>query len=236
MHINTYFDKIYLLNLFRRPDRLAQSKSRLDLIGIDYQVFNGVDGSVMNFVWKKVGNEYFTNPAYLACSISHLSIYQDALSRGYEKILIIEDDNMINKNIMGIFDEFNIPEWSDLLYLGYIPLNDDCSMWDYNRYGINSENSISDRIFSPKNLWGLFAYGIRRSLMEEMINIYNLEFPMEIDRYFVQKIQTRGRSLAVVPQIFCCQDGVHSDNLGFAPPGMMQKSVDVRFAKLEDYI
>lgn len=236
MHINTHFDKIYLLNLFRRPDRLAQSKSRLDLIGLNYQVFNGVDGSVMNFVWNKVGNEYFTNPAYLACSISHLSIYQDALSRGYERILIIEDDNMINKNIMGIFDEFNISEWSDLLYLGYIPLNDDCSMWDYNRYGINSENSISDRIFSPKNLWGLFAYGIRRSLMEEMVNIYNLEFPMEIDRYFVQKIQTRGRSLAVVPQIFCCQDGVHSDNLGFAPPGMRQKSVDTRFAKLEDYI
>lgn len=236
MHINTYFDKIYLLNLFRRQDRLHQSKSRLDPLGLNYEVFNGVDGSVMNHIWSKVGNGYFTNPAYLACSLSHLSIYQDAISRGYQRILIIEDDNLVNRNMVQIFDEINIPEWSDLLYLGYIPLNDDCSMWDYNRYGINSENAISDRIFSPKNLWGLFAYGIGRSLMEEMVDVYNLEFPMEIDRYFVQNIQTRGGSLAIVPQIFCCQDGVHSDNLGFTPPGMMQKSVDVRFAKLEDYI
>ena len=236
MHINTYFDKIYLLNLFRRPDRLVQSKSRLESVGIKYEVFNGVDGSVMNYIWMKTGNDHFTNPAYLACSISQLSIYQDAISNGYQRILIVEDDNLVSKNAIQTFEEMEIPEWGDLLYLGYIPLSDDCSMWDYNRYGINGENAISDKIFSPKNLWGLFAYGIGRSLMDEMVNVYNLEFPMEIDRYFVQKIQTRGRSLAVVPQIFCCQDGVYSDNLGFAPPGMKQKSIDTRFAKLEDYI
>lgn len=236
MHINTYFDKIYLLNLFRRSDRLLESKSRLDPIGLDYQVFNGVDGSVMNFVWGKVGNENFTNPAYLACSISHLSIYQDALSKGYGRILIIEDDNLVNKNIMGIFDELHIPEWKDLLYLGYIPLNDDCSMWDYGRYGINGENAVTERIFRPKNLWGLFAYGIGRDLMEEMVRVYNSEFPMEIDRFFVQNVQPRGGSLAIVPQLFCCQDGVYSDNLGFVPGGMTQKSVDRRFAPYEDYI
>jgi len=236
MRINTYFDKIYLLNLHRRPDRLEESRSRLDPLGINYQVFNGVDGSVMNYIWKKMENHHFSNPAYLGCSLSHLSIYQDAISKGYQRILIIEDDNLVNKNIVQIFEDLTIPDWTDLLYIGYIPLNDDCSMWDYNGWGINSQNAISDRTFRPKNLWGLFAYGISLDLMREMVQVYNMEFPMEIDRYFVNNIQTRGGSVAIVPQLFCCQDGVYSDNLGFTPGGMIQKSVDRRFVPYEDYI
>lgn len=235
MSINKYFDKIYLLNLFKRKDRLKSSMDRLNSLNVNYDVFNGVDGSVMNHIWSKVNNPYFTNPSYLGCSISHLSVYQDAISCGYSKILIIEDDNLINRNIHSIFDSLSIPEWKDIFYLGYIPLNDDCSMWDY-RFGINQSNLISDNIFRPSNLWGLFAYGIGLDLMNEMINVYQKDFPMEIDRYFVTNVQKRNQSLAISPQLFCCQDGLFSDNLGFVPPNMKQKSIDSRFAVLDDYI
>lgn len=233
--INQYFDKIYLLNLFRRKDRLEDSKSRLNKSGIDYEVFNGVDGSVMNHIWSKLNNPHFTNSSYVGCSISHLSIYKDAVSNGYSKILIIEDDNLINKNVHSIFNSLDIPEWKDLFYLGYIPLSEDCSMWTYSN-GINFHNTINDKIFSPCNLWGLFAYGIGIDLMKEMIDIYNDKFPMEIDRYFVTQIQKRGSSLAISPQLFCCKDNLFSDNLGFAPNDMKIKSIDSRYASLEDYI
>lgn len=234
MSINDYFDKIYLLNLFRRKDRLYSSKEKLNQYSIKYDVFNGVDGSVMNNIWVKMANPYFTNPSYVGCSLSHLSIYKDAISNGYSKILIIEDDNLINKNINSIFESLDIPEWKDLFYLGYIPLTDDCSMWDY-KLGLNFTNSIGGNLFKPSNLWGLFAYGIGLDLMEEMVNTYNQDFPMEIDRYFVTTIQKRGNSIAISPQLFCCQDNLFSDNLGFTPPDMKKKSVDSRFASLEDY-
>ena len=137
--------------------------------------------------------------------------------------------------VSDLFDSLVIPEWSDLFYLGYIPLNDDCSMWDYS-FGIQGHNFICDKIFKPTNLWGLFAYGIKSELMKEMVNLYNQEFPMEIDRYFVNDIQKRGNSIAISPQLFCCDDNVHSDNLGFTPPNMTQKSIDSRFANPSDYI
>ena len=89
MDINFYFDKIYLLNLHKRFDRLQMSKSKLDRLKIDYDVFNGTDGSVLNHLWTKFNNPYFTNSNYLGCTISHLSIYQDAIYNGYEKVLII---------------------------------------------------------------------------------------------------------------------------------------------------
>jgi GR25 family glycosyltransferase involved in LPS biosynthesis len=235
MNINNYFDKIYLLNLHKRKDRLNKSISKLNQVGLEYEVFSGVDGSVMQSIWSKLDIPYFSNSSYLGCAISHLSIYQDALHNGYEKILIIEDDNLIHNEIMKIFDSLVIPEWSDLFYLGYIPLNDDCSMWDYT-FGIQGHNFICHKIFKPTNLWGLFAYGIKSELMKEMVDLYNQEFPMEIDRYFVNDIQKRGNSIAISPQLFCCDDNVHSDNLGFTPPNMTQKSIDSRFANPSDYI
>lgn len=235
MGINNYFDKIYLLNLFRRKDRRKNTIKRLDSKSIEYEVFNGVDGSLMSHIWSKLDNKFFSNPSYLGCSISHLSIYKDAIENGYSKILIIEDDNLINKDINDIFESLNIPPWSDLFYLGYIPLNDDCTMWDY-KFGINQSNFISEKFFKPSNLWGLYAYGISKELMIEMIDVYNESFPMELDRYFVKEIQNRGNSIAISPQLFCCDDNIPSDNLGFAPVNMKLKSIDSRFTDPNNYL
>lgn len=235
MEINSYFDKIYLLNLFRRKDRLEKSISKLNTVQINYSVFNGTDGSVLNHIWSKLSNNHFTNPNYLGCTISHLSIYKDAIENNYQKILIIEDDNLVHKNIQTLFDGIEIPEWSDLFYLGYIPLNEDCSMWTYGESGIQGHNMINSHVFRPSNLWGLYSYGIGISLMREMVDLYNHEFPMEIDRYFVRHIQKRGGSLALAPQLFCCDDNVFSDNLGYTP-SLLIRSVDSRFANTLDYI
>jgi hypothetical protein len=235
MQINSYFDKIYLLNLFRRKDRLEKSINKLNSVQLNYSVFNGTDGTVLNHIWSKLSNPYFTNPNYLGCAISHLSIYRDAIENSYQKILIIEDDNLVNKNIQSLFDSIEIPDWSDLLYLGYIPLSEDCSMWTYGESGIQGHNMINNNVFRPSNLWGLYSYGIGISLMREMVDLYNSEFPMEIDRYFVRNIQKRGSSLALAPQLFCCDDNVYSDNLGYSP-SLLTRSIDSRFSNPSDYI
>lgn len=232
MNINQYFDKIYVLNLHRRRDRISEIDSRLNKFGIEYERFGATDGSIMRMVWEEFykKNQYFSNPNYLACSISHLSIYKDAITQGYQRILIIEDDNLINKNIHSIFESLDIPDWEDTFYLGYIPLSDDQNMWTYKMV----DNFISDRIFRPKNLWGLYAYGLTNKLMSEILNTYDSEFPMEIDRYLVKYIQPRGGSIGISPQLFCCQD-VFSDNMTGYQIDMTKRSVDTRFASLDDY-
>lgn len=236
--MNRYFDKIYLLNLHKRPDRLKIAKKRFEFVDVDeYTVFGATDGSVLNHIWEtfNVTNKNFKNPSYLGCAISHLAIYQDAIENNYERILIIEDDCRIHRNIQEIFKrqkEFIPKDWSELLYLGYIPLSDDCSRWDY---GVFSGNYIAPNVFTAKNLWGLYSYGITNSLMKELLEVYAKTFPMELDRYFVNIIQPRGKSYGLSPQLFCAEDG-YSDNSHIVEKSMIERSVDIRFAKHTDYL
>jgi GR25 family glycosyltransferase involved in LPS biosynthesis len=234
--VDKYFDKIYVLNLKKRDERLSLTQKRLKFVEIEnFTVFNGVDGSVMKRLWEVYSekNTFFKNPNYIGCSLSHLSIYADAIEKGYQRILVIEDDNRIHRSVNSLMEKYvpQVPEWKDLLYLGFIPLSDDCSRWDYNIVS----NFVNKNVFVAKNLWGLFAYGITQNLMKEMIEVYNKDFPMEIDRYFVTNIQPRGGSFGLTPQLFSADDGL-SDNSGVVETGMLQRSVDTRFANLTDYI
>lgn len=233
MEINNYFDKVYLLNLNRRKDRLKESTKKLEYCEIEFERFAAVDGSVFQNVWETFNSKehYFTNPNYLACALSHLSIYKDALDNGYSKILIIEDDNSIRKNANAEFGNIinELPEW-ELLYFGFIPLTDDCSQWTY-----NDLDNLSKNVVLSKNFWGLYGYGISSGLMKEVLERYSNDFSMELDRFFVNEIQPRGKSYGITPQIFAAEDGF-SDNSLMIERGMMERSIDRRFANLTDYL
>jgi GR25 family glycosyltransferase involved in LPS biosynthesis len=236
MSINKHFDQVYLLNLKRRPDRLLLADKRMKFCDIDYTIFHATDGQVMNKLWSSIHNESssFSNPSYIATAVSHLSIYNDALSKGYNKILIVEDDNKIHRHANNLFDAHyhDVPDDWKLLYLGYIPLNDDISMWDYN---VLNDRFITSNVFKAKNCWGLYAYGIESSLMRETIDVYNESFPMELDRYFVTEVQPRGCAWGITPQLFAADDGF-SDNSGRHESNMLMRSVDSRHAQHIDYI
>lgn len=233
MKIDEYFDKVYVLNLNRRKDRLKTSTKKLEYCEIEFERFAAIDGSVLQNVWETFSSKKHTlaNPNYLACAISHLSIYRDALDRGYSKILIVEDDVSIRKNANEEFSNIidNLPDW-ELLYLGFIPLTDNRMQWTYREFNVVSKN-----IAQSKNFWGLYGYGISSELMQEVLERYNRDFSMELDRFFVKEIQPRGKSYGIIPQIFAAEDG-YSDNSLVVERGMMERSIDGRFGKLTDYL
>jgi GR25 family glycosyltransferase involved in LPS biosynthesis len=238
MRIDQYFDKIYVLNLHRRPERREEMKRRLAFAGVEnYEFFGATDGAVMRKIWESHHreNSSFVNSNYLACAVSHLAIYHDAVTKNYGRILVLEDDVRIRRDLNTYFSSAIklVPEdWNELLYLGFIPLSDDCSRWDYNVF---ADKFINSNVFVAKNLWGLYSYGISSSCMMRTLDWYEENFPMEIDRYFVQEVQPMGSSYAITPQMFCAEDGV-SDNSHKNEKGMMERSVDTRFAKLTDYV
>ena len=183
-------------------------------------------------------NTHFANSSYIGCAISHLSIYRDALDRGYKRILILEDDNRIHREANNMFNTNFLEETKhinienlELLYLGFIPLTGDCSMWSYNEVN----DFVSPHIFKASNLWGLYAYGITENLMKEILDVYDKDFPMELDRYFVTQIQPRGKSFGLTPQLFAADDGM-SDNSGKTETMMLDRSIDARFANKIDYV
>lgn len=232
--MNEYFDKIYVLSLKRNIDRRKLITQRLETVGIQFEFFDACDGQILNHVWKKMENSNFTTPNYVACSISHLSIYNDALSRGFKRILILEDDVKPHKDIQNLFNAFKhqIPEDYDLLYLGWIPLNDDCSMWTYE---VINDRFISHNTFHAKNLWGLYSYSPSIRLMREMVELYNQSFPMEIDRFLVTQIQQQRKSIAMWPQLIC-HDIMVSNNNGWVDHQSLRKSIDLRVSSESDYV
>lgn len=65
----------FVVNLQRRNDRYKSIKKEMEYIGWDYEYFSAVD----------------TN-SHVGCTKSHLEIIKLAKKRGYEKVLIVEDD------------------------------------------------------------------------------------------------------------------------------------------------
>ena len=227
------FDNIYVVSLRRDTERRRKATERLNAIKMPFEFFDAYDGKLFAHLWDKLGNPNFTNPNYVACNLTHLAIYNDALSKGYKRILILEDDVVPHKNYDAMMDIIGqqIPEEYDLLHFGWIPLTDDCQFWSYN---VINNRFISQNIFLSKNLWGLYAYSITESLMKEMVELYNASFPMEIDRFFVNLYADR-KCYGIRPQLFAHDYGL-SNNTGTIDESTFYKSIDTRAAAINDYL
>lgn len=91
MNWQTYFDWIPVVNLARRPERWTAFTDRLATVK-DWpfrmpERYEAVDGSIVGApLWLKAG------PGAWGCAQSHLQILQTAMHRGYQRILVLEDD------------------------------------------------------------------------------------------------------------------------------------------------
>lgn len=252
--LNKIFDQVYVLNLMGQKDRMSLTERKLKFFDIQYQRVDAVYGTgVQSFYDNLEEGHHFVNSNYLATTISHLNIYSMALDCEYDKILILEDDLRIHRKLEKYLQTYSNPAWDnamfedltdwDLLYLAYIPLSEDLSRWDYSITDEKVEHSYyrvglgKYRVFSARNLWSLMAYSINSKLMNAVLADYSLSFKMELDRYFVNKVQNnfKWNIFGVSPQLFASENGV-SSNSGEDHQDLFRKSVDTRYAELHDYI
>lgn len=237
--MNEYFDNIYCVNLARRTERMEIARRRHAFAGLDVERFVAIDGSVLGALHRSLGaGSLVPNKAYLGCQLSHLSIYRDALDRGFSRVLIIEDDVRIHRRSGDIFRKFiaalpTANDW-DMLHMAYIPLSDDLQMWTYN---VVFNNAISEHVMASHNLWSLMAYAVSRRMMQHLLNLYDQQMPMELDRLFVTKIfpDKTWKCYGSIPQIFCAEDNF-SDNAATAVVGLLERSVNLRVAAYHDYV
>jgi GR25 family glycosyltransferase involved in LPS biosynthesis len=168
MTINEYFDKIFILNLKRRPDRKAKMIEKTAIAGItNYEFIEAVDGSVEPiisiYLHKSRFNGFFEPPGALGILLSMLKIIMISKSRKYSKILVLEDDAIFHKRFNDVFTakQPSIPDWK-LLYFG-------TSMHNW-RLKERSRRMNSVGFFNSEGeITGCFGLGIHSSIFDELI-------------------------------------------------------------------
>ena len=180
------WDKIFVINLPRRTDRKNKMEQFFSCSGIDsseYEFIEAFDGNdeliKMQYEEKKkqIKNFPIITSGHFACLLSHLKIIKIAKSRGYNNIMILEDDVYTNEiDIVSKLHSIQVPQF-DFLYLGGIVSKKKHFMknWGYS---------------GGTNIIGAYGYILSSSLYDIILNqLSNLDD--YIDFYYLKNIQSK---------------------------------------------
>jgi GR25 family glycosyltransferase involved in LPS biosynthesis len=113
VNLSKYFDKIYVINLDRRPDRYESFKTEMCKFGIkNIEKFSAIDGNLITQ----------NNVKLLAGEIgilqSHLTIIKKCKEEGLNNVLIMEDDVFFSDEIDDTSDPHRIElEYNSIVYV-----------------------------------------------------------------------------------------------------------------------
>lgn len=165
--LNTLVDKIYVINLDERQDRLIKILQDFNKYNItNFKRIGGVNGYKPEYIniWKQLfikSNKKINSPGVLGYLLSMKKVLLDAISNKYNKILIFDDDIIFHKNIIDILRNTIFPNYY-LLYLGCSQLKN----WN--------KVTIKDGFYKPKSTNdGSFAIMIDNIIFNELINLIN---------------------------------------------------------------
>jgi len=104
--LNKYFDRIVVINLERRSDRLAQFDAEAKRVGFEYEVHKALDG-------KFIGMD-----PIVAGRLSHIQVLR-SIGKD-ERVLICEDDAIFRDDFNEALDSYmeELPEDWHIFYLG----------------------------------------------------------------------------------------------------------------------
>jgi GR25 family glycosyltransferase involved in LPS biosynthesis len=105
MKVNDYFDKVVVINLDRRQDRMDRLDPQLKELGIEYERHSAVDGKALGIT------------PLVAGTMSHVEVLKNHRD---QKILILEDDAYFVEDFNDKFETVmqTLPNDSDIFYLG----------------------------------------------------------------------------------------------------------------------
>ncbi|WP_261363071.1 glycosyltransferase family 25 protein [Gemmata palustris] len=106
----------YLINLRKRPDRLAESLEECRRVGIQPIVWEATDGTTV-----PMPPDFKENAGALGCRLSHMSVLADVIAKGYEQVCVLEDDVTFVPNFqerLSAFLEEVPPDWQALMLGG----------------------------------------------------------------------------------------------------------------------
>ena len=117
----------YMIHLERATERLPVIKELERQLNIKLQIFEGADGYALireghPTTCQQRGPPATRGPGDIGCTVSHINICKDAISKNYEYIVIFEDDCVFTSDLpilAASLEQVKMP-W-DLLLLGGNP-------------------------------------------------------------------------------------------------------------------
>lgn len=200
--LNTVVDKVFVLNLKRRPDRLALFRKQAENIGLtNYEVFEALDAKALGLSHK----DSLIHPGMVGCYDSHVKIMQKCIDEGIESYLVFEDDALFIDGFNFYLDIAwpHIPTDWEFLYLGYTE-----------HHGFNTHlKQINEFVVIPQSVWGTQGFMVRGTDAIKRL-LKGLEtMIMQIDCQLSQVV-LRGKKIkhyCVFPSIVNQQDGRDTD-------------------------
>jgi len=104
MKLNDYFDNIYIINLEHRTDRWQHCEQQMAKHGFTAEKFKAINRSELINGWQ-------------ACTLSHIAVLEDARQRGFQRVLVLEDDFVLHDDFNSIFSA-KYSNAYQVLYLG----------------------------------------------------------------------------------------------------------------------
>jgi glycosyl transferase family 25 len=170
------FDKIFCINLDRRPDRWENVQKEFEKIGVEnYERFSAIDGNDIKF-----NNHLLTGE--LGCLLSHLEITKKARELGLKNYLVIEDDIEFIRGFNKLFDSFysQVPQDWNMIYLGGNTV-------------VDRPLKITDNVYKIHNTYTTHAIVVKDTMydviietlpkMKKQVDVYYADFQKSFNCY-----------------------------------------------------
>lgn len=186
-------DKIFYINLDRRPDRnqnVQKLLKQFNLQNISERI-SATDGSKLNLdtlsrdiisekgiadakdKTKKTGIPL--TPGGIGCALSHRSAWKKIVDQNLGSGLILEDDIRINKDFIKKLHHYMRaakPLMYDILFIGYHPAS---IKYIGKNTQTSSENSSDPMFVRSSRTYGLFGYIVSRKGAEKLMKIFPID-------------------------------------------------------------
>ena len=221
------FDKIYCLHLSEDKERENQIKKQFKFLGITKQVdiwwtckrdISNKIGKMITSLHTKFYNTYSKNNNKLYgnvfnCSFEHYSIIKQAYMRGFNNILIIEDDVVFNRDKEKIqYIMNNIPDDYDIIKF--------FNEFTNNLYDNEPVKFINNKTDLKINLWDL-KNPEKETLFENCVADVNIP----VGEVFTSPVLSGTDGVLHVSEVFL--NGLKFENLKVTfKDGMMTMTVD----------
>jgi glycosyl transferase family 25 len=172
MELKKYFDKIYCINLDRRPDRWKKVQKEFEINNIkDVERYSAIDGNTLINNTKLLNGE-------LGILETHYNLIKKCKEDNLNNVLIIEDDVCFTSEFKNFEDYISkVPDDWDFIFLG-----------GNHVYGI-PPIKINDKVLKLNHTVSLHCVVIKNTLFDVILNILSKK-TKQVDSHYadLQKV------------------------------------------------